>query len=211
MVAAIIRHSERPDFRNIPTELWNKVLLTPEGEKVATEFGTALVNESGIPSMNVHGWGLERCIITAEKIAEGARSAGIDGKYSTLYDLQSPIKDIVLYRKFLNAGKYDIMVEDWLSSNNTDGPFWPFGQYSRRTISKVAKEHMQLINNVTVIVTHDLYILPMLNDIFGVRTTEVGFLDGILMAQGGDELDFYSKDSVKRVSKEKFLSETTTI
>ena len=62
----LIRHSERPDFRNIPANIWNNVILTQIGEEVATEFGVALATEAHIPSISAHGWGLERCVITAK-------------------------------------------------------------------------------------------------------------------------------------------------
>lgn len=41
--------------------------------------------------------------------------------------------------------------------------------YSRHIVSKLINEHMWLTDNVTVIVTHDLHILPLFNYVFGEK------------------------------------------
>lgn len=201
----LIRHSERPDFRNIPANIWNNVILTQIGEEVATEFGVALATEAHIPSISAHGWGLERCVITAKKIVEGATSAGISAVYSPLTNFQSPIKNIDLYSNYLQSGKYFEMVEDWFSSNSVRGPFIPYDMYSRHIVSKLINEHMWLTDNVTVIVTHDLHILPLFNYVFGEKK-EIGFMDGIMISKGDNMLKFFSNNYIKSFSCNDFYS-----
>lgn len=204
-VTAVIRHSERPDFKDVPLEKWNSTLLTSYGEKSALEFGTALVKESAIPIVAAKGWGLERCQITAERIAEGAQRAGSTGsRFSSISGFDSPISDLSLYQKYLSEGRYFEMVKEWVNGDSSDSPLAPYGPYSRDIISKIVNGHMSRENPVTIIVTHDLYILPMLNHIFGGQVTEVGFMDGILIESDENNLLFYTKNSEKSLSKSDF-------
>ena len=196
----IIRHSERPDFKNIPMSLWNRVLLTQRGEEAATEFGVALAVEAHFSSITAHGWGLERCVKTAKNIVDGAISAGSNAVYTTLTDFKSPIENLDLYNNYLQTGKYIDMIEDWFSSNPTMSPFTPYDQYSRHIILRLINEHMQLTNNLTVIVTHDLHILPLLNYVFGSKTRELGFMDGIIISKSGNKLKFISNNCSKNLS-----------
>lgn len=206
-LAILIRHSERPDFNNIPINSWNSVLLTQRGEEVATEFGAALVSEDHFYSVNAYGWGLERCTATAKKIVEGAVSAGSNAVCSTLADFQSPIQNLELYNHYLQSGKYLDMIENWFSTDNAYSPFHPYTLYSKGIISRIVNECMQLNQTITVIVTHDLHILPILNDIFGGRTTEIGFMDGIIISKNGNMLDFFSRNSSMRFVGNDFLEE----
>lgn len=195
-IAAIIRHSERPDFRDIPVEKWNSTLLTDNGERTAVKFGTALINEAGASSVAAEGWGLERCQLTAEKISEGAKLAGSAGSlYKTLLGLHSPISNYELYRKYLEDDRYFQMVSEWFSTEPYSGPMKAFRPYSMDTISSVVRDHLHSEGGPTIIVTHDLYILPLLNHVFDTQVTEVDFMDGILMARNGNSLDFYSRDA----------------
>lgn len=195
-MAAIIRHSERPEFTNIPVDQWNAVQLTREGELAAKDFGSALVREAGVGRVDSRGWGLERCMVSARKIAEGARLAGSSkSRFSPITDFRMPISDIKSYRKYLKDNNYHRMLMDWLRPDAVKSPLIPYVDYSRHILSRVVNERMKTAGSIAVISTHDLYILPIMNDIFGLLQTEVGFMDGILIAENGDSLDFYSKDS----------------
>lgn len=203
---AIIRHSERPDFRDIPPEDWNSVLLTSNGERVAVEFGNALVGEANATSVKAEGWGLSRCQLTAEKIYEGARTSGGTGSaYSEVSDLQSPILDLGLYRKHVKNGKYSEMVRDWFNGGPLSDAMKPYKQYSRKIISNILGGHMLNDRNITIIVTHDLYVLPIINQVFDLRNTEVDFLDGILITSKGEELDFFTKDLQRDLHRRDFF------
>lgn len=200
-LAAIIRHSERPDFKDIPPEKWNSTLLTSYGEESALDFGKALVNEAGASSVAAKGWGLKRCQLTAERIAEGAIQAGSnESRFSSILEFPSPISDLELYRKYLKEGKYFDLVRDWFSANSSMNAMRPYGPYSRDIISRIVKDHMSSEKRVTVIVTHDLHVLPMLNQVFGTNLTEVDFMDGILIARNSDRLLFFTKDSEKSLT-----------
>jgi broad specificity phosphatase PhoE len=199
-VVVLIRHSERPDFKNIPISEWSNVLLTKRGEEVARGFGLALASDSKFQSVIGHGWGLERCIITAKLIVEGAKSAGCHVEYSTLNGFQSPIQNLNLYENYIKDGKYTDMLNDWFSSNSENGPFRPYVQYSRNIISRMLSEQLKVNNNITVIATHDLHIIPIINYIFGLKSIGIGFLSGMVIAKNGNMLEFFSENSVKQLS-----------
>lgn len=198
-ITAIIRHSERPDFKDIPPERWNSTLLTSHGEEIAVDFGKALVGEAGAPSVAAKGWGLERCQLTAERIAQGASQAGgDDSSFSSIVDLPSPISNLDLYRKYLGEGKYFDMVRDWFSGSAMNA-LKPYERYSKDIISKIARDHMPVGRRVTIIVTHDLYVLPMLNHIFGGQTTDIDFMDGIILAKSGGRMLFFDRNAQKEL------------
>lgn len=156
-------------------------------------------------SVRAEGWGLERCQLTAEKIKEGANLAGSkDSSYSTVNNLQSPILDLELYRNYLKNGKYMYMVRDWFQGGPLGNAMKPFGPYSNQIISRILNEHMPYQHNASIIVTHDLYILPLLNHVFNTKHTEVDFMDGILIAEIGEKVKIFTHNSEKTMGADEF-------
>lgn len=133
-IVAVIRHSERPNFDNLPCHEWENVGLTTKGTIAATKFGAALSEFENAKSFQIFGWGLKRCIETAEAISKGARNGGcnIDGPSSII--LKSPIADREAYDKPLFSCKWDLwdqMINDWLIDETPQTIMLPSRQYGR--------------------------------------------------------------------------------
>jgi broad specificity phosphatase PhoE len=191
----IIRHSERPDFRDIPVDRWNSVLLTEKGIQAAVNFGESLVGETGLETITTEGWGLERCVITARKIAEGASNAGSRNcKFSIASDLQSPIENHEKYEEYLKSGRWNDMLALWLSSPSENGVMRPFKSYSRGILKEVLENHLPESNCANVIVTHDLHIFPIITAIFNRIELSVDFMDGIMISKYDDGVKIFHND-----------------
>jgi broad specificity phosphatase PhoE len=94
---AIIRHSERPAFDNLPYDQWDLAELTERGIAQAMKFGEAIGSRSKSKELQTFGWGLRRCQLTAEAICRGYLKRGRNSRMSR--DRSSLDFDEIAYRK----------------------------------------------------------------------------------------------------------------
>ncbi len=197
----MIRHSERYDFNGIPIESWNSTGLTEQGKIAASEFGKALVSHIGIESVSTEGWGLERCVDTAFRIAEGAAESGCRKcSFSVASDLESPIANSERYTEYLKSGRWKEMLRQWLSSPSDSGIMKPYLEYSSKIMKEVLKKRDPPTNAVNIIVTHDLHIFPLITANFNVVKLGIDYMDGILISRGDKDSKVYHRDLMSSIS-----------
>lgn len=203
--ALVIRHSERQDFDNLPFDQWNEALLTKEGIEGAFNFGYSLCSALKSGNVIAEGWGLERCLMTARRISEGATTAGCKrSRFNVLEDIDSPISDPQRYREYLSTGLWTQMLEDWLSDPSDGSVLKPFRSYASYVLGKVDSNHLPKRKGISVIVTHDLYIYPLLSALFEDRFPQVGFLDGLIITRNKTSLDVFNGDRRVSVARDFF-------
>jgi broad specificity phosphatase PhoE len=190
-VVAVIRHSERPDFDTLPSDKWENVGLTAKGTIVATDFGHKLSELQNTKSYKILGWGLKRCVDTAEAISAGARDGGcpITGLKSIV--LKSPVANREAYYRALFSGKWDLwnkMIDDWLNNDTQQTIMIPARQYAREVYQSLFAEEFSSSDKITVIVTHDLHILPLARLLFPFTSRYLDFLNGIVLKVNGDQI-----------------------
>ncbi len=174
----IMRHSERPSFDNIPFEQWRSVELTPRGIEVAKSFGKAVSTSS--QNLRVHYWGLKRCAMTADAISMGAREAGSRVHGPTDIALKHPILNQVDYDRELKSQRWESFLTMWLKGGEQSAMI-PSDKYAREIFRDVLKEKSSSPDGVTIVATHDLYLMPLINYIFHPATPWIDFLDGLAL------------------------------
>lgn len=183
-VVAVIRHSERPNFDALPPDKWENVGLTEKGTKEAIIFGQNLVNVHTKKSYKILAWGLKRCIDTAEAISKGAQNQGCDINGPSKVNLQSPVANNEAYYNALFSGKWDYwnkMIDDWLNDDATQSIMVPARRYARHIYKSLLAEEFNSSEKITLIVTHDLHILPLARLIFPSASRLIDYLNGVVL------------------------------
>ena len=183
----VIRHSERPSFDNIPMEDWNNIGLTSKGVKAAKDLGKALAKEVKISSLSSYGWGLKRCIDTAEAIAAGADGVGCEIRERGVLRFDSPIADRNKYDNAIRSGHWAEFVASWLSGEVQQNAMVPVDKYAPEIFRGLLDSRFCGAQNTSIIVTHDLHILPLVNYVFDMPVSTLDYLDGIVIkSSAGD-------------------------
>lgn len=180
----IVRHSERPSFDDVPIQAWDGVGLTERGIEAARSFGRALAQDGGILTMGAYGWGLKRCLDTADAIAAGAREKGcrISGQGTLAFG--SPIADRRKYDLALGSGHWEEFVDDWLRGTAQDGALVPADRYATGFLRELFDRQLPESEGVSLIVTHDLQIYPLVGFLLGIPILKLDFLNGLIIKTG---------------------------
>jgi broad specificity phosphatase PhoE len=184
----VIRHSERPSFNNIPMEDWDNIRLTPRGVEAANDFGNALVNDVKMSNLCFYGWGLKRCMDTAESIASGADNAARKIHRIKTLHLRSPIADREEYDKSQRSGHWNEFLVRWLSADAKQNAMVPVDEYAQDIFRELLNPKFSGSQNTSIIVTHDLHILPLVSYVFGVPIHTLDYLDGVVIRSTSKEV-----------------------
>jgi broad specificity phosphatase PhoE len=177
----IVRHSERPSFDNLPIGAWDSVGLTERGIEAARDLGRALAQEEGIHTFGAYGWGLKRCIDTADAVAAGAKESGcrISGQGTLAFT--SPIADRRKYDVALGSGHWEEFVDDWLRGRAQDGALVPADRFATGFLRELFDRQLPESEGVSLIVTHDLQIYPLVGFLLGIPIRKLDFLNGLII------------------------------
>ncbi len=186
---AIIRHSERPSFDNLPYSEWDIAELTTKGYDVAVEFGKILGIMSKVKNVQVFGWGLKRCQLTAMAISKGAEQAGCRVTGPSPISLKSPIADRVEYEGALHSGQWESFLTSWLeNSNKNQTAMVPIDRYAKEIFGSLLRSGIISSDSITIIATHDLHILPLMAHAFSKPQRTLDYLDGIVIQPKWDTI-----------------------
>ncbi len=202
----IIRHSERPSLIPHPVEIWDDILLTPRGIHAANEFGRALVEEVGIDRMRVYSWGSRRCAQTADAIASGVAEAGCEVSPREAMNLGSPVVNRERYDDIMRLHIWDEFLKDWLDPKKGHEAMAPFSQFARGVFQKVLSDGVCRPGEVTLIATHDLYVIPLATRAFSSPVTKVDFLDGLVIGADSKRVHLGFGGASTTLERETFLS-----
>jgi broad specificity phosphatase PhoE len=184
----IVRHSERPSFDGISIEEWDGVGLTERGIEAAREFGAALAREGeGVPLCS-YGWGLKRCLDTAEAIAAGAREGGSRISGVRALHFRPPIADRSKYDAALGSGHWAEFVDDWLTGRDQDGALVPSRTFTAGFLRELSDCGLPGSKEISLIVTHDLQIYPLVGFLTGIPIRKLDFLDGPVIKMDGQRV-----------------------
>jgi broad specificity phosphatase PhoE len=185
----VIRHSERPAFGDLPIEKWDSVGLTERGIEAAREFGRALAREGEVRSLGAYGWGLKRCLDTADSVVAGAKDGGSQVSGQGALRFSSPIADRPKYDAALGSGHWEEFVDDWLNGQAHDGALVPAHKFATGFLRELFERKLPDSGGVSVIVTHDLQIYPLVSFLVGVPIRKLDFLDGLLIKAGPQDVE----------------------
>lgn len=192
----VVRHSERPSFGKMPVEQWDYVTLTERGVQAAKDFGRVIAQKRKQHRLNVHSWGLKRCVDTAENIAAGAREAGHHDPQTTRLRIRSPVADLEAYNNLMRRGVWTEMLLGWLVDGSYES-LLPMREFTAEVLTRLLAEDICVNGETTVVATHDLNIFPLISYLHGRPVMKVDFLDGFVLKSDGKDVhvgfDGYSR------------------
>lgn len=194
---AVLRHSLRISFANVPMDLWDEIGITERGVEVARNLGRSLADDGDASTLNVYGWGMKRCHETADAIAEGAKERGRPVRREGSISLEGPIFDFAAYKEWILAGKYREMLDVWQRAGDTRGSLTPVAEFSPRVFREILDPKISPPGEASVVVTHDFYLFPIACHAFGKLVEIPDYLDGLVLGETEDGMSVGYRGSVR--------------
>ncbi len=175
--AVFIRHTERYKIKD--GEQGDDVNITPNGEKMAVEFGKNLkkYNLNAIYTSPV-----KRCIHTSEKILEGYEKEIDIYPSKMLGDPSAYIENTQIALKTLKKMSFSDEYVSYLKNENPRPGFYSLKEGSKRLQSFLIEKTNK--NGITLFISHDLVILYYIYYRYRKIYTKdnwLDFLDGIIL------------------------------
>jgi broad specificity phosphatase PhoE len=186
----VIRHSERISFYGVPMEQWDGIGITENGSSAAKKLGKSLAEVSGFPSANVLTWGQKRCAETASAMAEGLVEGGASISAQDNLRLSGPISDYPAYKEMILTGQWQKMLDLWQRADSRAKGLTPVAEYASSSFREILNSRNSPPNQLTIIVTHDLHILPLACHAIGTSVLLPDYLDGFVIAEQNDKMLF---------------------
>ena len=204
---AVIRHSERPSFDDLPYHEWDYAGLTDKGTEAALRFGRAIGAAQNPKCLQILWWGLRRCALTAEAISEGAREEGCHVLAPSVIALKSPIAKREEYNKALHSGQWNQFIANWLLDESPQVAMVPAQRYAKEIYRSLLAVEMRSADRITIIVTHDLHILPLVRLVFSSSSRWIDYLDGVVFRVEGEKIDIGFDGVIVSIRRDRLFSE----
>jgi hypothetical protein len=178
---AIIRQAERPEFSSLENE--NNLGITCNGRKAAIQLGEAMASAQKRASFQVFSWGSRRVIETAQAISAGMSQTGNRKVEVSSAVFESPIKNREEYEKAFALGHWNEFIKNWLKGDGetSQSAFLPVQSYAKKTYKALLGEKFCSPGKITILVTHDLHIMPLVKFAFPSFCSWLDYLDGIVI------------------------------
>ena len=181
----VIRHAERPEIKSLKDD--SELGITPDGYIAAIQLGEDLGVSQKTSNFQVFSWGSRRVIETAKAISIGLAKTKTNVIGPNKFDYPSPVRNREEYEKAFALDNRDEYVQLWLSGKNQLA-FSPVQTYAKATYQSLIDEKYCSSGKVTIIVTHDLHIMPLIKYVFPSFNSWIEYLDGIVMKDNGDRI-----------------------
>jgi len=207
-VAVLMRHSERPQIHSVRGN--DELPLTPSGVEAAMEFGRGLTSCVLLRTFSSPAL---RCRQTANAIAEGAASIGINTKNLGVHPELGGFFIVNRDQALDKADELEALRGTPTFSNFVR--FWFSGEIPEDVVQPMElavynqlgflKEHLRTERRPGVVdihVSHDWNVMLLREGIFGVRMEEVGipqYLDGVLVFHKNGKLHASYREALKPV------------
>ena len=183
---AVIRHAERPDFKSLKNE--SELGITNEGCAAAIQLGEEIGFSQNTSNFQVFSWGSRRVTETAKAVAIGLAKTKRNVVGPSPIVFPSPIRNCKEYEKAFASGRWNEYVENWLSGQNPQAAFLPVETYAKATYQSLLDEKYCASGKVSIIITHDLHIMPLIKYAFPSFRSWIKYLDGIVLKDDGDKI-----------------------
>ncbi len=184
---AVIRHAKRPDIISLENE--RDLSITKEGYAAAVKFGKEIGVSDSTLQFQIFSWGSRRVIETAEAITIGLKQAKRNAIGPSQIFFASPMKNSKEYERAFYSGHWNEFIENWMNGKNPQTAFYPVEEYAKTTYRSLLDEKYCTTGKVTIIVTHDLHIMPLIKYAFPSFCCWLKYLDGIVLKDDGDKIN----------------------
>ena len=194
-IVALIRHSKRPSFQGIPDHLRDAVEITPEGIRMAREFGASLRQISPNKRIFLSYNSVKRCEMTARAIREGYSSAILSTDLGYAPELITPIIDMNTYIALREELGYSQVMKNWMEGNISPGILWDPDQYAEKILKTVLNYPVIRSGDMLIIVTQDIAVFPLISSWLGKIVTSLDFLNGVVISADTTKADILFQDA----------------
>lgn len=186
---AVVRHSERASFHNIPIDEWESIGITENGYLVAKNLGKSLAKVGGFSRANIYSWGALRCVETAVAVAQGLVEEGVSARSPGNLTLRGPVSDYAAFKEFLTSGRWTEMLESWQSGRDVKGSLMPVAEYAPMIFKEILHPRTSPREELSLIATHDINVLPLVRHAIKANVDPPDYLDGLVIGEHGNEIE----------------------
>jgi broad specificity phosphatase PhoE len=180
-------------------EQWDSIGITENGASAARRLGRSLAGVAGFPRVNVVSWGQSRCAETATAVAEGLTEGGASVSAAATLNLNGPISDHSAYKEMITSNRWQEVLELWQRAASTKGSLTPIAEYASSSFTEILASTTSPPNQLTLIVTHDLHILPLARHAAGTKVPLPDYLDGFVISEREGEFLFGYGEFMKSI------------
>ena len=186
----LIRHSKRDPFNGMPDLLREGVGITPEGIRMAREFGESLGEILPGKSLLLGHTAARRCRMTAESICDGyppdtpARILGCEPA------IPSPVVQLDRYVAIREEFGWHELIRKWLDREIDENTFRDPCRYADDIVRNLFACPGVQAGDLLLVVAHDITIFPIISRVFGVQVNPVEFLNVIVITADTDTAEF---------------------
>lgn len=103
--------------------------------------------------------------------------------------IADPVRDLTGFRQLNEKHGWHGMIRQWLSGRIDEGILMDTASYSDELVRELLRDHEFPPGETRIVVAHDITLFPLIYRYFGRCITTIGFLNGIVIQAGPDEMD----------------------
>jgi len=177
----LIRHSNRDSFGGIPDHLRNTVGITPEGMRMAREFGESLKKIAPDKQLFLGHTVAKRSEMTAWSICEGYSSDNQVKILGCEPEIKSPVVNLEKLIEMRNEFGWHELIKRWLGREIPEDIIRDSQKYSDEILGKLLNYPTVRPGDILVVVAHDITLFPLVFSLFGKAVKAIEFLNGIVI------------------------------
>lgn len=178
----LLRHSKRDSFQGVPEHIRPTVEITPEGVRMATEFGESLSAVAPGRQLFLGHTVARRCQMTAECIAEGYSSPGNVHMVEYHRQIDEPVVNLSQFVALREELGWQALMKQWLLGMIPLTVMQDPRQYSDAHLARLLSFPNMGEGDVFAVIAHDITLFPIVYSVFGMPVTTIEFLNGVLIS-----------------------------
>ncbi|MDD1720015.1 MAG: histidine phosphatase family protein [Methanoregulaceae archaeon] len=177
-----LRHSKRDSFQGVPDHLRPHVEITPDGIRMAREFGESLRHFVPGRRLFLAHTPARRCRMTAEHIGRGYSPEGHFRIVDYQEEIGDPIVDVDRYIGLRDEFGWQELILRWLEGEIPGPVMQDPCRYSDKLLKHLVSFDGMDDGDLFVVIGHDITIFPILSSLFGKKLTSIEFLNGVVIS-----------------------------
>lgn len=178
----LLRHSKRDSFQGIPEHIRPTIEITPEGVRMATEFGESLSAVAPGRQLFLGHTVARRCQMTAECIAEGYSSPGNVHMVEYHRQIDEPVVNLPHFVALREELGWQALMKQWLLGMIPLTVMQDPRRYSDTHLTRLLSFPNMGEGDVFAVIAHDITLFPIVYSVFGMPVTTIDFLNGVLIS-----------------------------
>lgn len=186
----LIRHAERDSFHGIPPDQCHTVGLTPQGIRMAQDFGASIRQIAPDTRLLLGHTIARRCEMTARSIRDGFSSDGRARILGCEPEIPGPVADMERFLSGKDKGGWPALIERWLDFKIPEEIIANPLKYSDELLATLLSYPGIRDGEMLVVVAHDMTLFPLVFGLFGKNARAMDFLNGVVISAGRETAGF---------------------